>query len=911
MPELNDLKYAAPWQEIRAVPEDWDVLGAAALLRMLHHLHLVRSFEETVLKLNGEGLVHGPAHSSIGQEGAAVGAVSVLRVSDLISGSHRGHHQFLAKCLRYLDTEDYDPRCATLPAAINTMLYRTLAEIMGLAPGFCKGRGGSMHLRWAEAGALGTNAIVGGGVPLATGTAWACKRRGAGDVVFTFLGDGAVNIGAVPESLNLASLWSLPICFFMENNGYAVATAVAEQMREVRLSSRGGAYGIPALRVDGMNPVAVRLAAQMAVKAMRAGGGPYIIEAEVYRFFHHSGAMPGSAFGYRTKDEEAAWRARDPLTCLARGMIERRWLTEEEDAKLRAGAGSVMQEIASRLTETKGDKRTIVPSLWPDPSNPDRGVRGDLSELDDLRYEELDSATGKTGTVKFTDVIPRVMARRMEEDGRIFCIGEDIHRLRGGTNGATRGLAERFPDRIIGTPIAEQGFVGFAGGVAIEGHFRPVVEFMYADFSLVAADQLFNQIAKARHMFGGDTPVPLVLRTKCALGTGYGSQHSMDPAGLYALWPGWRIVAPSTPFDYVGLMNSALRCNDPVLVIEHVDLYSSKGPGPLEDFDYYIRLGKAKIARPGHAFTVLTYLAMTQLAVRAADELDIDAEVVDLRSLDRAGLDWETIGASIRKTRIAVVLEQGSWTASYGAILADEVQRRFFEHLDQPVRRIHGGEASPNVSKILERAAIVNIDTIRDAFAGIMAGTSRCAQPRTCNPLNGGIPGLRGTDHIGVTVPDLAQAVEFFVNVIGCEPFYELGPFAAPDDWMATHLNVHPRTVMKRLKFLRCRHGSNFELFEYSAPDQNTRQPKNSDVGGHHPAFYVDDMDAALDYLRGRGIRILGEPTVRTTGPSAGQSWVYFLAPWDMQFELVSYPGGKGYERETAARLWHPAHPAA
>jgi catechol 2,3-dioxygenase-like lactoylglutathione lyase family enzyme len=176
---------------------------------------------------------------------------------------------------------------------------------------------------------------------------------------------------------------------------------------------------------------------------------------------------------------------------------------------------------------------------------------------------------------------------------------------------------------------------------------------------------------------------------------------------------------------------------------------------------------------------------------------------------------------------------------------------------------------------------------------------------------NSGLPGLRGTDHIGFTVPDLAQAIDFFVNVIGCEPFYELGPFAAEDDWMATHLNVHPRAVMKRLKFLRCRHGSNFEVFEYSAPDQNLRQPKNSDVGGHHLAFYVDDMNAALEYLKSRGVRVLGEPTVRTTGPSAGQTWVYFLTPWGMQLELVSFPHGKGYERESATRLWHPGRPAA
>jgi len=173
-----------------------------------------------------------------------------------------------------------------------------------------------------------------------------------------------------------------------------------------------------------------------------------------------------------------------------------------------------------------------------------------------------------------------------------------------------------------------------------------------------------------------------------------------------------------------------------------------------------------------------------------------------------------------------------------------------------------------------------------------------------------GLPGLRGTDHIGFTVPDLDEAVDFFVNVIGCEAFYDLGPFRADDDWMERQLNVHPRTVMRRLKFLRCRHGSNFEIFEYEAPDQNATQPKNSDVGGHHLAFYVDDMDAAIAYLRDKGVRILGEPVVRTEGPSAGQTWVYFLTPWGMQLELVSFPEGKGYEKDTDRRLWHPARPA-
>ncbi len=174
-----------------------------------------------------------------------------------------------------------------------------------------------------------------------------------------------------------------------------------------------------------------------------------------------------------------------------------------------------------------------------------------------------------------------------------------------------------------------------------------------------------------------------------------------------------------------------------------------------------------------------------------------------------------------------------------------------------------------------------------------------------------GIPGLRGTEHIGFTVPDLEQATAFFVDVIGCQYMFELGPFQSDDDWMATHLNVHPRTVMRRLRFFRCKNGSNFEIFEYEAPDQNRSQPRNSDIGGHHLAFYVDDFNAAVAYLRRMGVRLLGEPTVRTIGPNAGQTWIYFLSPWGMQFELVSFPNGKGYEKETQLRLWHPANPAA
>lgn len=176
--------------------------------------------------------------------------------------------------------------------------------------------------------------------------------------------------------------------------------------------------------------------------------------------------------------------------------------------------------------------------------------------------------------------------------------------------------------------------------------------------------------------------------------------------------------------------------------------------------------------------------------------------------------------------------------------------------------------------------------------------------------LKRGIPGLRGMEHVGFTVPDLEEATRFFVDVIGCELVYSLGPLRDDGEWMRRQLNVHPRAVIRELRFFRCGHGSNFEIFEYEAPDQVRTQPANSDVGGHHLAFYVDDFGAALAHLRSHAVTVLGEPTVRTSGPSAGQTWIYFLAPWGLQLELLSFPNGKGYESSTHLRLWTPTDPA-
>jgi 2-oxoisovalerate dehydrogenase E1 component len=243
---------------------------------------------------------------------------------------------------------------------------------------------------------------------------------------------------------------------------------------------------------------------------------------------------------------------------------------------------------------------------------------------------------------------------------------------------------------------------------------------MYADFMWVAADQLFNQVAKARHMFGGQTKVPFVLRSKLAAGTGYGSQHSMDPAGVLATAPGLRIVAPSTPADYIGLMNTALACDDPVVVLEHVDLYPTTGEVPAGDLDYALPIGKAALRRRGDDVTVISYLSMVAHSLEALDQVpDVAADLIDLRWLDRASLDWETIEESVRRTNRVLIVEQGAVGTSYGAWLGDEIARRLFDWLDAPVQRVTGGEASPSISKVLERAAVARTEEVVAALRTI------------------------------------------------------------------------------------------------------------------------------------------------------------------------------------------------
>jgi len=704
-------------------------IDRAELERMTFLLYLVRDFETAVLDLKDADLIHGPAHTSVGQEAVAVGMAAALRKADMVGSTHRAHGHFVSKAVMYYAPDGYLPLQHGVTAPVQDAVNRTLAEIMGLYEGWCRGRGGSMHLYDGTSGNLGSNAIVGGGIPLATGAAWAEKLRKRDTVVVSVFGDGAINQGCLHEVANIAALWDVPIIYLVENNFYAVGTGTAESSCVQDLALRSLGYGIDSVIVDGMDPLAMYIAIRDAAEAMRRDPHPFFIEAKTYRHYHHAGRIPGSAFGYRTKEEEAEWLQRDPVEVFPRRVVEAGLLAEADVQRMREMARASIDTALAFCTEecdgSAGDTARVIPvAKWPPLESLTRDVRCEKDLFQGVRFVEREDVAN-TRPMTYVEAIAGVTLRSMERDERVLVLGEEVANLRGGAYQATRGIKEAFPERLINTPISETGFIGMAGGAASVG-MRPVVEVMFPDFALMASDQLFNQIGKLRHMYGGNISFPLIMRTRVAIGFGYGGQHSMDPGSFFAQFSGWRVMAPSNAFDYIGMFNTAMRFEDPVLMLEHGMLYGvpdqvpAEGLGGAHPMDYYVPYGKARVVREGSDVTVLTYLTGVAKCLQAAEALageGISAEVIDLRTLDYIGMDYEAIGRSLQKTGSLLIVEEGPRSLTLGARVADEVQERFFDYLDCPVGHVTAPDVPSMVSRVLEQAFIPSVEQITQQMA--------------------------------------------------------------------------------------------------------------------------------------------------------------------------------------------------
>lgn len=691
---------------------DLRTVSPPVLARMLFSIDVINEFEESLLALKKDDCVWGPVHSSIGQEAIAAGSAAAIRPSDKFFGTHRSHHIFLAKTLQYYTPEHWNPLLTDLPVAGKEVVRKTLAEIMGLSDGYCGGRGGSMHLRCEEAGFLGSNAIVGGGIPLAIGAAFAEKYHKTGNVVVCFFGDGAINQGAFHEACNLAVLWKLPVIFLLENNGYAVATNVVDSCSVPELTMRAASYGMDAHLVDGNDVMAIYQLVNSVIAETVEDGRPCFIEAKCYRRYHHAGDQPGSSYKYRSAEEEEMHLRKESLISFPEILLNSNTFSEPEIKCIKDRARKAVKEAVDFYTEGI-ERKTIKTGFYPLPENIAVGARSDGSEFKDIFFTER-ADYSSFEEIKYADSIALITGRWLEKDRNTIVLGEEVANFGGGAYGATKGLPEKYVGRVLNTPISEAGFTGLGMGAAMSG-MRPVIEIMFPDFSLVAADQLFNQIAKARYMYGNTTEVPLTLRTRIAAGCGYGGQHSMDPVGLYALFSGWRIVAPSNAFDYIGLFNTSMQSNDPVLIIEHHSLYPLKFLIPGNNTDYFVPFGKARIISEGNDVTLITYGVMAwrcEKMIQMFAEKGISVEIIDLRTVDLPGLDFDTICGSLIKTGVAVVVEEAPTNHSIGSKIAAELTERCFDYLDSPVMRLTSLDIPNSVSSVLEQAAILDDETI-------------------------------------------------------------------------------------------------------------------------------------------------------------------------------------------------------
>ncbi len=321
--------------------------------------------------------------------------------------------------------------------------------------------------------------------------------------------------------------------------------------------------------------------------------------------------------------------------------------------------------------------------------------------------------------ITMREAISQALWEEMERDPKVFIMGEEVG-VWGGTYAVTRGFYDHFgAERVRDTPISEAAIVGAAIGAALTGT-RPVAELMTINFAFVAMDHIVNEAAKLHYMFGGQFVLPLVIRTTGGGGRQLGATHSQTPDVIFAHFPGLKVVAPATPADAKGLLKAAIRCDDPVLFIEHATLYQTRGEVP--EGDYTVPIGKSTVQREGSDITIVTYSKMLEVSMKAADQLSkdagIEAEIVDLRTL--RPLDMEPVLESFKKTNRAVIVEEGWKSYGVGAEVSSRIYEEAFDYVDAPIRRVAQDEVPLPYNRTLEQMALPQVEDVIAAVKEVL-----------------------------------------------------------------------------------------------------------------------------------------------------------------------------------------------
>lgn len=756
--QRGELSFAPVKLHSYATPFDDEVTkyGAPALKDVLRHMMIIREFESMLGAFKATGSYReipfaykGPAHLSIGQEGAAVGAALALEPDDHIFGSHRSHGEFIAKGLASIQKLDATSLEAIMAEhkdgalretvsryiggegkqlAENFLLFGLLAEIFMRSNGFNGGMGGSMHAFFPPFGAYPNNAIVGASAGIATGAALRKKAKKESGICVANAGDGSTGCGPVWEAMNFASmaqfktLWTdstkggLPVLFFFNNNFYAMGgQTIGETMGWDRLSRIGAAVNADSMHaetVDGSNPLAVADAVRRKRALLLDGKGPALLDVECYRSTGHSTT---DANVYRSRDELKLWEKKDPILLFEALLVEKGVMTIAEVESMREGVVSTIESVtraavnpdAAPIVDVKADPTLIGKLMFSDEEIPVPATPAPL-----LQEVEKSSAIRQLGrkarfgidengqqlsgmrSVTLRDGLTEATMHHMLNDQSLIAYGEECREW-GGAFGVYRGLSDVLPyDRLFNSPISEAAIVATAVGYALEGG-RALVELMYGDFIGRAGDEIFNQMAKWRSMSNGILKMPVVLR--CSVGSKYGAQHSQDWTALIAHIPGLKVVYPATPYDAKGLLASALSSDDPVVFFESQRLYDTVEQFHTEGVptEYYrIPLGEPDIKRVGEDVTILTIGPSLYPAIKAAEEMSelygLSAEIIDARSL--VPFNYDKVIESVKKTGHLLIVSEASERGSFAMTLSANMTRFAYEHLKSAPRVL----GSPN-----------------------------------------------------------------------------------------------------------------------------------------------------------------------------------------------------------------------
>jgi len=538
------------------------------------------------------------------------------------------------------------------------------------------------------------------------------------EVTYVSLGDGTTSEGEFWEALNAAALGKLPIIFCVQDNGYAISVPVEVQTAGGSISRL--VSGFPNFHfeeVDGTDPVASFAAFQRAARYCREGLGPAFVHAHVIRPYSHS--LSDDERLYRPESERERDAQRDPVTrtqmyLLREGILDDKGINQLEK-EVEAELQIAVDRALEALPPVPESVMNFVYSPDVDPMSPAFDTQP--------AAVEAPADAKKPAAKTMADLINGTLRDEMKRDERIVIFGEDVAdcsreeylrqklvKGKGGVFKLTFGLQNEFgPDRVFNSPLAEAAIVGRATGIATRG-LKPVVEIQFFDYIWPAMMQIRDEMSVIRWRSNNGFSCPVVIRV--AIGgylTGGAIYHSQCGESIFTHMPGLRVVFPSNALDAAGLLRTAIRCDDPVLFLEHKRLYrESYGRAPYPGPEYMIPFGKAKVVHPGTDLTVITYGAVVPRALQAAQKLEreqgIKVELIDLRSLNP--FDWDTIAASVSKTNRALVAYEDTLSWGYGAEIAARIADQLFDHLDAPVRRVAAKDTFVAYQPILEDAIL-------------------------------------------------------------------------------------------------------------------------------------------------------------------------------------------------------------